>query len=159
MTTAYGLQFDSVDVLPFTPALQALYINGDYATPARYGPGRIYIDVLGTAPSAAFWLDVENGDASPDRAPGWLDERHATGAGWGGIYCDESNLPAVVQACGTRPWSLWLATLDGTIPGSLSVPPTFTLVAVQAFPSSMVGINADVSLVLDRAYWEGRARK
>ena len=32
------------------------------------------------------------------------------------IYCNRSNVADVVAAMGDRPWMLWLATLDGTIP-------------------------------------------
>jgi len=154
--TIYGLQFDTTGGLPFTPALQAFYVNGDYATPPRYGPGRVYIDVLGTAPRGAFWLDVERGDATPAAVPGWLDARQEAGLGAGGIYCNRSSYPDVVQAADGRPFSLWLATLDGTV-DVVVTPPNVSLVAVQAFPAAMVGPNADVSVVVNEAYWTGRA--
>lgn len=158
MPPVQGLQFDSTDPLPFVPMLEAFYVNGRFAhSPVRYGPGRVYIDVLGSAPRAAFWLDVEKQDATPDMVPGWLDARHAAGDGWGGVYCNQSTLPAVIAAAGNRPWSLWLATLDGTLPMVPGLPSGVKLLAVQAFPAAAVGINADISVVLDPAYW-GRHR-
>lgn len=158
MPPMLGLQFDSVSPLPFVPALEALYVNGRFAhTPVAYGPGRVWIDVLGNAPRAAFWLDVEKGDATPDMVPAWLDARHAAGDGWGGVYCNRSSLGDVAKAAGNRPWSLWLATLDGSLPLGLGLPSQVNLLAVQAFPAAAVGINADVSVVLDPAYW-GRRR-
>jgi hypothetical protein len=157
--TVYGLQFDTTGSLPFTPALRAFYINGRYASKPQYGPGRVYIDVLATDPAGAFWLDVEAGDATPGSVPGWLDARKAAGLGVGGIYCNRSTLPQVVAAASGRRFALWLATLDGTIPGAAAIElaDTATLCAVQAYPAAMVGgINVDISVVVDRAYW-GRA--
>jgi len=148
-----GLQFDSTDHLPFTPKLQAFYINGRFAVPPRYGRGRVYIDVTGAAPRGAMWLDVEKGDATPDRVPGWLDERHAAGLGWGGIYVNRGQLAAVEAAASHRPHLLWVATLDGTL-DIAPVPGIGVLTLVQAFPAEMVGgINVDVSAVVDRDYW------
>ena len=43
-------------------------------------------------------LDVEQGDANPADAPGWIRRRHAAGAPFVTIYCNRSTLPAV-QAC------------------------------------------------------------
>ncbi len=152
----YGLQFDTTDKsLGFTPALQAFYINGRYATPPEYGRGRVYIDVTGAAPRDAFWLDVENEDASPEQVPGWLDQRAAAHLGAGGIYVNRDNLPAVEHAAAHRPHYLWIATLDGTI-DIPPVPGIGVLALVQAFPASMIGMNTDISVVVDRTYWEGR---
>jgi hypothetical protein len=154
----YGLQWDSATGdIPPRARLRALYVNGVFATrPARYRRGLVWIDVTGAAPDAAFWLDVERGDATPDHVAGWLDARERSGAGAGGIYCDRSNLPAVEQAAGDRPHALWVATLDGTaevqLPGGSG-----RLVAIQDYPASMVGLDADLSIVVDRDYWSGHA--
>jgi hypothetical protein len=59
-----------------------------------------------------------------------------------------------VAAAG-RPHLLWVATLDGTV--DVVVPISGRLVAVQAFPASMTGMNADLSVVVDEAYWQGRS--
>jgi hypothetical protein len=160
--TVYGLQFDSIEPLPFAPAIQAHYVNGPVSKwpgAVTYGRGWVWIDATGADPAAAFWRDIEQGDGTPADFPGWLDQRHAAGQGWGGGYCDRSNLPAMISAAGDRPWSLWLGTLDGTIPtaASLSLPPAVTLVAVQAYSAAMIGgVTADVSVVVDQAYWDGR---
>ena len=154
--TVYGLQYDTTGQLPFTPALAAYYINGRYARqPVTYGPGRVWMDVLGTAPWAAFWLDVESGDATPADVPVWLDLRRQAGLGWGGIYCNRAGLAAVLTAAGDRPFSLWLATLDGTIQQP-ALPAGVTLVAVQVYPAAMTGLDADISVVVDEAYWAAR---
>jgi hypothetical protein len=51
---------------------------------------------------------------------------------------------------------LWVATLDGTVDIG-RVPGVGRLVAVQAFPASMTGHNADLSVVVDEPYWRARA--
>lgn len=154
----YGLQWDTTGKLPFTPPLQALYVNGRYASVPHFGRGRVYIDVDGTAPRTAFWRDIEPGDGTPDGFGHWLDQRHAQVGSWGGGYCDRSNLPGMIAAAGRRPWSLWLATLDRTAdPAAIaelaSLPPNVTLAAIQAFGAQHLGFIADLSVVLDQAYW------
>jgi hypothetical protein len=153
----FGTQWDSASGdIPAGAKLRALYVNGRFATrPATYGRGRVWIDVNGSAPHAAFWLDVERFDATPGQVPGWLDERRRAGFGTGGIYCDRSTLPAVTAAAGDRPHYLWIATLDGTV--NVAVPETGHLVAVQAYPASMLGPDADLSIVVDEPYWLERA--
>jgi hypothetical protein len=154
MTTIYGFQWDSVDVLPFSPALQAKYVNGKYAARVQYQRGLVWVDVLGSAPNAARWLDVEPGCADVAQVPGWLEERaRHVGAPDGGIYCARDDLAAVELAAGDRPHDLWVATLDGTI--DITLPPgSGHLVAVQAFPSSWLPVHADLSIVTDAAYWD-----
>lgn len=160
MTTIHGVQFDTVGRLPFTPALQAFYVNGDFAhEPYSVGRGRVWIDVNGTAPGRAFWRDIEKGDGTPAGFGAWLDHRHALTGGPGGGYCDRSNLPGMIASAGRRDWSLWLATLDGTtdpglIPELEHLPANVTLVAIQAVPAAMLGFNADLSVILDGAYWD-----
>ena len=154
----FGLQWDSAaGDFPPRARLKALYFNGAFATrPVRYRRGLIWIDVTGANPEAAFWLDVERFDATPDQVPGWLDARERSGAGWGGIYCNRSNVHAVEQAAEDRPHSLWVATLDGTADVVLPAG-TGKLVAVQDFPASMVGLDADLSIVVDQDYWNSHA--
>ena len=158
--TIYGLQFDSIGPLPFTPALQAHYVDGPVSKwqgEIHYGRGWVWIDPTGAMPRAAFWRDIEQGDGTPADFPGWLDERHAAGLGWGGGYCSRDALPAMIDAAGVRPWSLWLATLDGTTDPAPALPPNVRLVMVQAFPAGMVGgIDVDVSVVVDEPYWLAR---
>ena len=154
----YGLQFDSTDRLPFTPDLQLFYANGRFASPLIYRRGRVYIDVNGSAPTKAMWLDVERFDASPADAPRFLDERRAAGLSHGGIYCDRSSLAEVEAECGNRPHWLTVATLDGTA-NITPVPGVGVLAAIQLYPASMVGasFNADISAVVDPDYWKAHA--
>lgn len=151
----YGLQWDTIGSLPFVASLHAYYVNGRYATsPIMYRKGAVWIDVVGDAPHAARWLDVENEDAKPEIVPTWLDQRAAHGEG--GIYCNRATLPAVIEHAAGRKFDLWLATLDGNVyPYQVNaLPDNVTLCAVQAFPSSMLKINADLSVVWNQKYWE-----
>lgn len=153
----YGLQWDTTGPLPFQADLHAYYLNGKYATkPISYGKGKVWIDVIGDGAKAARWLDVENEDATPAMVPTWLDQRFAAaGDGDGGIYCNLSTLPTVLTAAGDRKFDLWIATLDGTIyPYAVnSLSSNVRLCCVQAFPASYIGINADLSLVMNQDYW------
>ena len=151
MTQIYGFQWDSADVLPFKPALVALYANGQFRAPLEYARGKVYVDVTGGLPNGAMWLDVERGNATVADVPGWLEERALFGEG--GIYCDRSNLAAVELAAGERPHLSWVATLDGTV--DIAMPEgRGQLVAVQAFPATWLPVHADLSVVVDPGYWE-----
>ena len=157
--TVYGLQYDTTGVLGFIPQLQAFYVNGAFERrPYITGRGRVWVDVLGTAPLEAHWLDVEHGDAAPGRVPTWLSERRHGVEDIGGVYCDRSTLPEVLKAAGGLPFDLWLATLDGAadpavIPELHDLPPTVRLVAIQAYPAGMLGFHADMSVILSQDYW------
>ena len=153
-----GLQWDTIGSLPFQAQLHAYYLNGRFATrPIVYRPGSVWIDVIGDGPKSAYWLDVENEDAKPEMAASWLAQREAVvGSGNAGIYCNRITLPAVLSNVSQDiKYDLWLATLDGTIfPYEINtLPDNVNLVAVQAFPSSYLGVNADLSVVFDSTYW------
>ncbi len=161
--TVYGLQYDSTAALPIPGAIQALYINGRYQhRPVTYGRGKVWIDVTGADPLGAHWLDIETGDAPPERFPVWNNQRHKGVGQWGGFYCNRSTLPKVLEHIPeSMPADLWLATLDGTcdprdIPELHQLPPNVTLIAIQAFGEGMAGFHADISLVVNQAYWDGR---
>lgn len=150
-----GLMFDSTtpDVIPGWARLKALYVNGHFAQVPHYGKGHVYIDVLGNNPRGADILDVEQGDATPASVLPWLTARAHYDVGT--VYCNRDTLPAVQDAANGRPFNLWLATLDGTIPAEVSG--GGHLVAVQAFGAKVAGANVDISAVLDHAWWAGRA--
>lgn len=151
-----GLMWDSVtpELIPSWARLKALYINGKFASHPDYGRGRIFIDVTGAAPFAAEVLDVETGDANPAHVAPWLDKREKWETGT--IYCDRANLPAVVDAAGHRPFWLWLATLDGTVPPHVETG-SGTLVAVQAISALLAGANVDISAVVHQGWWSKHA--
>jgi len=151
-----GLMWDSTtpELIPSWARLKALYVNGKFAAHPDYGRGRVFIDVTGGAPFGAEILDVETGDATPDHVPGWLRARHQ----WeiGTIYCNRDTLPHVVEAANGLPFFLWLATLDGSIPTDV-ITGSGRLVAVQAYSASMVGVNVDLSAVVDEQWWVNHA--
>ena len=152
----YGLMWDSATGdYPPGARLNAYYVNGRFAhTPYTVGRGHVWVDIFGDAPGKALFLDVEPGAATPAQVPGWLDAR-AKVAGTGGIYCNRSNLAAVESAADGRPHLLWLATLDGTVYPTLTT--TGQLVAVQAFPESMLWPGVDASVVVDSGFWADHA--
>jgi hypothetical protein len=155
-----GWQWDTTGSLPFQVDLQAFYINGKYATrPVTYQRGAVYVDVIGDAPAAARWLDIENEDATPEMAFDWLSKR-TLAVGRGGIYCNRESLPAVLSNIGTRiDADLWLATLDGNVYPyeANTLPPNVHLVAVQAFSSAYTKMNADLSVIYGEQYWKENA--
>lgn len=112
--------YDSVSAasIPADATMVAGYLNGAYAWSsedwARF-PHAVHVTVTVNTSAAADVLDVENGDASPAEAPGWI----ATHPG-GSIYCDSSTWPAVKAAFGGRPLPpFWIADYNGdasTIP-------------------------------------------
>lgn len=155
--TVYGLQYDAASARVALPGmLRACYVNGLYAmSPVIYGIGRVWVDVNGTDPDKAKWGDVEKGAMTPAMVGEWLDQRaEVAGEGNGGIYCGGNNLPAVLSNIGDRKANLWFATLDGTTNPILSLPANVTLCAVQAFPASMVGMQCDISVVVNEIYWD-----
>lgn len=154
--TVYGHMYDSASqTFPASSLLNAYYFNGSFRhSPVSYGRGRVWIDVTGGAPNDCSWLDVERGDATPGSVPGWLDRRAMPGNQ--GIYCNRGNIADVIKAAGNRVYNLWVSTLDGNTNPAIPSGPG-KLVAVQAFPASMVGFNADMSVIVSYDYWHAHA--
>jgi hypothetical protein len=160
--------YDSTNVqeLPTNAQLVGVYANGDYfATPAQlqaHCPTSIpvWIDVNGSDPGA-YVLDVEQFDATPQQAPGWIKAGSHNGRR-PTIYCSRDTVAAVYSACSAEglsspeDYDMWIATLDGTTTWTnpltgqqdqeLSTVPG--VVAVQYEPGSAY----DISYVYD-AYW------
>lgn len=110
--------FDAVTVadIPADATMVAGYVDGRYANlpEMRIRFPRALVVSVTVAGGDADVLDVENGDASPAQAPGWI-AAHPSGS----LYCNASTLPAVRAAFGDRPLPpIWLADYDGdpTIP-------------------------------------------
>jgi hypothetical protein len=68
-------------------------------------------------------LDVEQGDATPQDVPGWIDRFNRPSRRRPTIYCNRSTIDAVRQAAGGRAFDWWAATLDGTqqVAGAVAV--------------------------------------
>jgi hypothetical protein len=73
-------------------------------------------------------LDVEQGDATPQQAPGWVQNRRNAGHGGPLVYCSESLWPQVRQAfvdAGVPEPGYWIAGYPGSVgqalyPGSVA---------------------------------------
>lgn len=83
-------------------------------------PGKQVVRIT-TQPGDAFGdvLDVENGDATPADAPGWVSARRAAGHTWPTVYCSEGAWPAVQAAfasAGVDPPFYWVAAYPGEGP-------------------------------------------
>lgn len=123
------------------------YVNGLYYWHSIFPDA--WIDVNGSDPKADI-LDVEKGDATPDRCPTWAKDHNKAGTDFPAvIYCNRSNLTPVFNAMDAaglhiaRDFYTFVSTLDGT----LRLPDMTGVVAVQAFGAAQLGFNADVSLV------------
>lgn len=144
--------------------LYAGYIDGRYADygamvqdfPDR-GHVRISVDASG---SAADVLDVENGDATPAQAPGWVGRQRALGTARPTLYCNRGNEGAVDQALhdagvAAGDAAFWIATLDGTMVSGATAH-GYPIVACQSEGSAQTGGHYDRSVVFDAA-WPGAA--
>lgn len=121
------IAYDSAQprLIPAAAAAILPYADGKFAWPlaqiARFPHARRrYITVLGNARIASIG-DVENGNISPAGAPDFIDDRRAFFPGpRPTIYCNRATLPDVQSHCQGREYNVWLATLDGTVPTSIT---------------------------------------
>ena len=78
------------------------YLNGawpSYAELVKMHPTAKHVSVSVTASAnVGDVLDVENGDAMPNEAPGWVAKRRAAGAHWVAVYTNDSTWPTVKAA-------------------------------------------------------------
>jgi hypothetical protein len=126
MTTA-ALMYDGINSLAagiaraFPGAAKvAGYVNGRYAwSQAEWAlfPHADHVTISVTASAnAGDVLDVEQGDATPDQARGWIAMRKAAGLYRPTVYCSLSVVPAVRAATGSyilgRDYDIWVAKYD-----------------------------------------------
>jgi len=146
------VMYDSVDVagLPTGGDLYAGYVDGRYQNAAAIQARFPHVPFVGIATQAStndgIVLDVENYDATPAQAPGWVKMRRLAGAE-PSIYCSEDAWATVAQAfrdAGVTPPPYWVAAYPGAGPG---IPAG----AVAHQYADMGGY--DVSTVAD--YWPG----
>lgn len=118
--------FDAVDAsaLPAGAPLYAGYIDGAYANVAQIRarfPHATVVDIaVFSSTNGGHVLDVENGDATPNEAPGWVQRRRAADVD-PSVYCNSSTWPVVrsaFQAAGIAEPHYWIAQYDNdpTIP-------------------------------------------
>ena len=130
------------------------YANGTYAwSRADWDlfphADHVTISVRASA-NAGDVLDVENGDATPAQAAGWIAMRHADGLYRPTVYCSLSVVPAVRSGTGHyilgRDYDIWVALYDN----STAMPPVPGLPAA-AFAAKQYRSRADcdISVVYD----------
>jgi len=87
--------------VPAGAALYAGYVGGhwpSYAALAAAHPSALHVSIAVNASESARCLDVENGDASPQQAPGWVLEQRAAGNPDPWVYMNYSTWAAVQAA-------------------------------------------------------------
>src|SRR5947209_2784972 len=142
--------YDSVTAadIPSDAKVVAGYINGRYAWSeadwARFPSAQQVRITITAATNDGDVLDVEQGDATPDEAPGWIRARQAAGLAVPTIYCSRSVLPTVRAVCDGLRYDVWTADYTG-VP-HLGDGSAATQYADPAFGS---GGHYDVSLCAD----------
>lgn len=160
------IMFDSVTPgdIPADAEMVAGYASGTYAGSRYWGaPGawerfatRRKVRIATSAAHTGLdidALDVENGDATPDQAPGWIIRQRALGYFRPTIYCEVSARGAVENACAHagfalgQHYDLWVAHYRS----SAAKAPWCEAgaVATQFANASTSGGHFDLSLVVD----------
>jgi hypothetical protein len=141
------------------PALVAGYIDGVPRWPdsawARF-PNSVHVRIaLNPATNDGHVLDVEQGAAQPNQAPGWVQRRRAAGAD-PTVYCSQSLWPTVraaFAAAGVAEPHWWIAAYPGPQNPDGSPALHVGAVAHQFADPITSGGHWDLSVVAD--YWPG----
>jgi hypothetical protein len=135
--------------------LYAGYVDGvfaDFGDMVRLHPGKRYVRISVSAfGGPADMLDVENEDATPEQAPGWVNRMRASDVLLPAIYCNRGNEDEVAAALEgahipTTAVVLVVATLDGTETGPVTVR-GYRVVACQNRGPAQTGGHYDASVV------------
>lgn len=101
--------------VPGGARIYAGYVNGEwpsYAELAARNPLALHVSIAVNVSARAKCLDVENGDATPAQAPGWVLQQRAAGDPYPWVYMNEETWPAVRAAFAAQkvapPW-YWVA--------------------------------------------------
>ena len=151
--------YDSVNPLdiPLHAEMVAGYVNGEFKWPAhswsRWDRKReVHIDVNGSYPQDSDVLDIEKGDAGPNQARAWIEERVKHGRAC--LYFSRDNMGAVATAItGLPAVDVWVADWTG-VAHTVPVAPNMHLVAVQ-FKNTP---SFDLSVVYDTVWPWGEKR-
>ena len=137
--------YDSVNpgLIPGNVRMVAGYMDGDYAwTKEDWGrfPGaeKVIITVRGSLTGNV--ADVENGDMTPEQAPGWINAKQQAGKRGATIYCNRATMSTVQHYCRGHAYYLWVADWTGVahiIPGTVAVqyktvPDTYDISSVSS---------------------------
>jgi hypothetical protein len=131
------------------------YVNGLYqsydALVAKF-PSAVHLPISVNSTGRAKILDVENGDAIPAQAPGWVADQRAAGDPYPVVYCNQANTWPAVKAAfaaqpGIAPPLYWVAAYVS----NPAVPPALPdgAIALQYYDFG----GYDASVVAD--YWPG----
>ncbi len=144
------LMYDTTDIppvgVPHTAQIVAGYVNGIYRSfgpLVAWCPNAEHVSIAVTVHADADVLDIEQGDATPAQAPGWVDAQLARGLWQPTLYCERSQWDEVKKAVGNRNVAYWVADYTGSphyLPGAS---------AVQYVNHGPNGENVDLSLVSD----------
>lgn len=151
------IMYDSTAVpdCPSDGDIYAGYVDGswaDYDDMVRLHPGKRYVRISVNAfGPAADVLDIENGDATPNQAPGWVNRQHSNNVPLPACYCNRGNEDEVAAALEaahvpTDAAALIVATLDGTETGPVTVR-GYRVVACQNRGTAQTGGHYDASVV------------
>ena len=157
MTTRTMYDGVNPDALPRTAELVAGYVTGLFKWPAHSWAHwarvkEVHIDVNGTLPSDADVLDIEKGDAGPNQARGWIEQRVPHGRAC--LYFSRSRMDEIEAAIKGLPGvDVWVADWTGE-PHTVRVAPNMHLVAVQYANTP----NFDLSVVYDPVWPWGEKR-
>jgi hypothetical protein len=150
------LMYDSITAsdIPGTSTMVAGYVDGGFkwsdADWARF-PDKVKVRIAALATTDdGDVLDVENGDATPAQAPGWVARRRAATGTEKTVYCNLSNVQAIRDAFaadGVPMPLLWLA--------HYGAPPALVpgFIALQYANPDLTGGHYDASVVAD--LWPG----
>src|SRR5579859_1053358 len=136
--------------IPTSAQMVAGYDDGIYAwTTAGWGrfPNSVKVQIaISASHNFGHVLDIENGDATPAQAPGWVRMRMAAGIQRPTLYVSRSVWATVAAYCAGLPVDWWVATLDGT---KIVTPPLGVIapVAVQWANATIAGGHYDLSIV------------
>lgn len=116
-----AVMFDSIDAnaLPASGFdAMAGYVNGKWqsAVPLlQRFPQKPLLTITVFASGNARCADVESGDLTVAEAPGWLDRQYQLGQKLPVLYTSASQMQALIDACGNRPFLRWSAHYSATL--------------------------------------------
>ena len=133
-----------------SPDAVAGYIDGRYRDVAeleRLYPNHRHLSIAVSAADDADCLDIENGDATPSQAPGWVIRQHARGVPRPVLYANLSTMPSVTlrleqSGIARKSVRLWMAHYNRVV----DIPEGFD---AHQYTDTFQGRNVDVSVCLE----------
>lgn len=152
------VMYDSttVSAIPANATAVAGYVDGDWPTFKQLGRFRANRLSIAVHPDAnASCLDIENGDATPQEAAGWVQRQRARGVQRPVVYASRDTLPQVIDllhhaGVERRQYRIWSAhyTHEPHICSPTSCGASFVADATQ-WTDRALSRNLDESLLSD----------